>query len=111
MHITITPDNLLTQLGYPHTDALYAQMERTLAATPGFDTFSKHLLNLKDDIAVFEGYIALSNSRDVLKIKSDASHPGEVEAYKETLKKWADKYKVSLEQVGETNTFYILGLA
>ena len=111
MHIDITPENLLIQLGYPVNDVLLAQMQRTLASTQGFDSFSKHLLSLKDEIARFEGYIALSNSRDVLKIKSDASHPEEIEAYKETLKKWADKYKVTFEQVGETNTFYILGLS
>ena len=111
MHIDITPENLLIQLGYPVNDVLLAQMQRTLTATQGFDIFSKHLLNLKDEIARLEGYIALSNSRDVLKIKSDASHPEEIEAYKETLKKWAVKYKVALEQVGETNTFYILGLS
>ena len=111
MHINITPENLLIQLGYPVNDALLAQMERTLSATRGFDTFSKHLLALKDEIARFEGYIALSNSRDVLKIKSDASRPEETEAYKETLSNWSNKYKVTLEQVGETNTFYILGLS
>ena len=111
MHIDITPENLLTQLGYPLNDALLAQMKRSLESTPGFEVFSRHLLSLKDEIARFEGYLALSNSRDVLKIKSDASRPEEIEAYKEILKKWADKYKVSLEQVGKTNTFYILGLA
>ena len=111
MHIDITPENLLTQLGYPLNDALLAQMKHTMETTPGFDAFSRHLLSLKDEIARFEGYLALSNSRDVLKIKSDASRPEEIDAYKAILKKWADKYKVSLEQVGETNTFYILGLA
>ena len=111
MHRDITPENLLIQLGYPVNDALLAQTERTLSATQGFDAFSRHLLSLKDEIARFEGYIALSNSRDVLKVKSDASNPEEIEAYRETLKKWADKYKVTLEQVGETNTFYILGHA
>ena len=111
MHIDITPENLLIQLGYPNNDALLTQMERTLAATSGFDAFSKHVLSLKDEIALFDGYIALSNSRDSLKIKSDATHPEEIQAYKDVLQKWADKYKVTLEQVGKTNTFYILGLS
>jgi len=111
MHIDITPENLLTQLGYPTNDALLAQMKRALEATPGFDHFSRHLMSLKDEIARFEGYIALSNSRDLLKIKSDASRPEEIAAYKETLKKWADKYKVTLEPVNGTHTFYLLGLS
>ena len=111
MHIKITPENLLVQLGYPTNDAMLLQMQRTLDATQGFDQFSKHILSLKDDIARFDGYVALSNSRDVLKIKSDAIHPEEIDAYKEALNKWAEKYKVALEHVTDTNTFYILGLA
>ncbi len=111
MHIDITPENLLIQLGYPVNDVLLEQMQHTLASTQGFDSFSRHLLSLKDEIARFEGYIALSNSRDVLKIKSDATYPEKIHAYKEALQKWANKYKVTLEQVGETNTFYILGLS
>jgi hypothetical protein len=109
MHIDITPENLLIQLGYPVNDAMMAQMERTLTSTKGFDTFSKHILSLKDEIALHDGYIALSNSRDALKIKSDAAQHEEAVAYRETLQKWSEKYKVDLLQVGDTNTFYILG--
>jgi hypothetical protein len=109
MHIDITPENLLIQLGYPVNDALMAQMQRTMEATSSFDAFSKHLLALKDEIEHYDGYLALSNSRDALKIKSDATQVAEVEAYRNVLKKWSDKYKVALQQVGETNTYYILG--
>jgi len=109
MRIDITPENLLIQLGYPVNDAMLAQMERTLAATKNFHAFSGHILSLKDEIARYDGYIALSNSRDALKIKSDATQPEKVEVYRETLLRWSDKYKVTLEQVGDTNTYYILG--
>jgi len=111
MHIDITAENLLIQLGYPVNDIMLAQMQRALDATSGFDQFSKHILSLKDDIARFEGYIALSSSRDILKIKSDANHPEKVEAYKDVLSKWSEKYKVALQHVTGTNTFYILGIA
>jgi len=109
MHIDITPENLLVQLGYPLNDAIRTQMERTMTATKGFETFSSHLLSLKDEIARFDGYMALSNSRDALKIKSDAIQPEKIEAYRETLNHWSNKYKVTLEQVGDSNTYYILG--
>ena len=109
MHIDVTPETLLIQLGYPRSDALLAQMERTIAATDGFETFAHHLLTLKDAIARYEGYIALSNSRDALKIKSDAVQPDEIEAYRQALVHWSDKYKVALEPVGTTATYYILG--
>ncbi len=109
MHIDITPESLLVQLGYPPNDALLAHMKRTLNATPGFDTFSRHLLSLKDDIARFDGYLALSNSRNALKIKCDATHAEKTTAYHDTLKRWAQKYKVTLEPVPGTHTYYILG--
>jgi len=109
MHINITPENLLIQLGYPLNEALLRQMERAIAATRGFDAFSRHLLSLKDEIARFDGYLALSNSRDLLKIKSDAATPEEIDAYREVLNKWAQKYKVTLEAVEGSNTYYLIG--
>jgi len=109
MHIDITPENLLVQLGYPLNEALLKQMERAIAATRGFDTFSRHLLNLKDELSRYEGYLALSNSRDLLKIKSDATRPEEIEAYRAFLDKWARKYKVTLEAVEGSNTYYLIG--
>jgi hypothetical protein len=110
MHIEITPDNLLIQLGYPLNDALRAQMERALNATKGFDTFSRHILSLKDDIAHLDGFIALSNSRDALKIKTNATRPEQIEEYRRILEKWSAKYKVVLEPVEGTATYYIVGL-
>ncbi len=110
MHIDITAENLLIQLSYPVNDVMLAQMQRAMDATSGFDQFSKHILSLKDDLARLDGYIALSNSRDILKIKSDATHPEKIEAYREVLGKWSEKYKVTLQHVAGTNTFYILGI-
>jgi hypothetical protein len=109
MHINITPENLLIQLGYPVNDAMKTQMERTLVATNNFDAFSKHILSFKDELTRYDGYIALSNSRDALKIKSDATQPDEVEAYRKVVLDWGEKYRVKLQQVGKTNTYYILG--
>jgi len=109
MHIEITAENMLIQLGYPTNDALMKQMNRAIETTDNFDMFSKHILSLKDEIAHFDGYIALSNSKDLLKIKCDATSDEIIKAYKDALRHWSDKYKVTLEQVGNTNTYYILG--
>jgi hypothetical protein len=109
MHIDITPENLLIQLGYPVNDAMQAQMEQTLLATKNFDTFSKHIFSLKDELTRYDGYIALSNSRDALKIKSDATQADEVAAYRKVISDWGNKYRVELQQVANTNTYYILG--
>ncbi len=109
MHIDITPETLLVQLGYPVNEAMLAQAERSISSTPNFDSFSKHILSLKDELAHYEGYIALSNSRDALKIKTDSNKKETIEAYSNLLQRWSNKYKVDLEQVSGTNTYYILG--
>jgi hypothetical protein len=110
MHIEWTPETLLTQLGYPlDNDALIAQAARVIDATPGFERFARHLLSLQETIKRWDGYLALSNSRDAVKIKTDAVRPEEIEAYRDALHQWSDKYKVTLEPVEHRNTFYILG--
>ncbi len=109
MHIEFTPENLLVQLGYPANSALIEQSERIIASTGNFNSFSRHLLSLKDELAHFDGYMAFSNSRDALKIKCDSTNSETLAAYTDTLKNWSEKYKVTLENVKGTNTYYILG--
>jgi len=109
MHIDITPENLLIQLGYPANDSTLAQMKRIIANTANFDLFSKHILSLSDEMKRLGGFIAMSNSSDYLKVKTDASQTTEVTPFVDALKKWADKYKVTLEKVEGKQTFYILG--
>jgi len=109
MHIDITPENLLIQLGYQTTPALMTQMETIIANTTGFDTFSKHILSLKDELAHKGGFIAMSNSSDYLKIKTDLTKAEDVAVFVDVLEKWSSKYKVTLKKVEGKNTFYIIG--
>ncbi|WP_456433252.1 hypothetical protein [Nitratifractor sp.] len=109
MNIDITPENLLIQLGYPVNDATLAQMNRIIANTPGFEKFAKHILTLNDEVKRFAGIVAMSNSKDYLKVKTDSKTPEEIDAFTEVVNRWAEKYKVSLEKVDGKNTYYILG--
>jgi len=109
MHIEITPENLLIQLGYQPTPALLKQMESIMENTRNFDAFSKHILSLKDELQHFGGYIAMSNSSNYLKIKSDHSKAEDIAAFEEVLQKWSSKYKVALQKVEGKPTYYILG--
>jgi len=111
MHIEITPENLLIQLGYPTTPATIGQMEAIIANTEHFDSFSKHILSLNDELKHFGGFIAMSNSLPYLKIKTESSREEEVTPFIETLEKWSEKYKVTLKRVEGKNTFYIIGQA
>ncbi len=109
MNIEITPENLLIQLGYQTTPVLMKQMEAIIANTPNFNTFSKHLLSLHDGLQHINGYIAMSNSHDHLKIKTESSSDADFAEFKEILEKWSSKYKVTLNRIEGKPTFYIIG--
>ena len=109
MNIELTPENLLIQLGYPVKEATLAQLQRIIDNTPGFEKFAKHILTLNDEVKRFAGIVALSNSKDYLKVKTDSTNPEEIEAFTEYVTQWAEKYKVALEKVDGKNTYYILG--
>jgi hypothetical protein len=109
MNIELTPENLLIQLGYPVKEATLAQMKRIIDNTPGFDKFAKHILTLNDEVKRFAGVVAMSNSKDYLKVKTDSTIPEEIEAFNEYVQQWAEKYKVALQKVEGKNTYYILG--
>ncbi len=109
MNIEMTPENLLIQLGYPVKEATLAQLQRIIDNTPGFEKFAKHILTLNDEVKRFAGIVALSNSKDYLKVKTDSTSPEEIEAFTDYVTQWAEKYKVALEKVDGKNTYYILG--
>lgn len=110
MHIDITPEAILTQLGYSENDNTVAQIERIINNTKGFNKFSKHIFSLNDALKHMHGFIALSNSNDYLKIKSEEDVSKEImDEFHETIRHWADKYKVTIEKVPGKETYYIIG--
>ena len=110
MHIDMTPEALLTQFDYPVNEHTLEQIRKAIDNTPGFDHFSKHLLSLKDTVSHYSGTIALSNSHPYFKVKCEENNTREmIEAFREAVKKWGEKYKVALQQVGSKPTYYIVG--
>lgn len=110
MHIEMTPEALLTQFDYPVNDHTLAQIHKAIANTPGFNNFSKHLLSLRDALSHYDGIIALSNSHDYFKIKCEESNTEVViNTFREMVINWAQKYKVTLQIVGNKPTYYIIG--
>ena len=110
MHLELTPEALLTQLGYTKTDKSVEQIKKTIANTKGFKNFSKHLLALHDELAHLKGFIALSNSKDVFKIKGSENTSKEIQKeFSELVNHWATKYKIETEKVANKPTYYILG--
>ncbi len=110
MHIDLSPEALLTQLGYATSTQAVEQIKKAIENTKGFENFSKHILSLQDELAHIKATIALSNSKDLFKIKGSQETSKEIqEEFHEMVQHWATKYKINIEQVGNKPTYYILG--
>jgi len=110
MHLELTSEALLKQLGYSVTEQTLKQINRIIDNTKGLEKFLPHLPSFSDALAVEKGYIAMSNSVDHLKIKCDAdSNADNLAAFTELVNRWADKYKLTLKKVENKDTYYIIG--
>ena len=110
MHLDLTPEALLTQLGYTKTEQTLKQINNIIANTKEFEKFSQHIPSFNDSLAVEKGFIAMSNSEDHLKIKCDEDTGADnLSAFTVLVKHWAEKYKLELKQVANKNTYYIIG--
>jgi len=110
MHLDLTPEALLTQLGYTKSEQTLKQINAIIKNTKDFEKFSPHIPSFIDALAVEKGYIAMSNSEDHLKIKCEEDIGADnLSAFTDLVKHWANKYKLELKQVPNKNTYYIIG--
>lgn len=111
MHLDLTPEALLAQLGYIKTEQTLKQINNIIANTEGFEKFSPHIPSFNDALAVEKGFIAMSNSEDHLKVKCNEDISADnLTAFTALVKHWSEKYKLELKQVANKNTYYIIGL-
>jgi hypothetical protein len=109
MDIEITPEMILAQLEYTINDSSIAQAKDAMENTIGFEKFAKHLISLNDSLKHMNAYIALSNHTKLFKIKSENKNEAMLNEFREAVKKWSDKYHVSLETIPNKEVYYILG--
>lgn len=110
MQINLTPEAFLSQLGYSKTEQSLEQIRKIIQNTKGFERFSKHILALHDQLARIKGFVALSNSHDVFKIKGSEDVSREIqEEFTNLINNWSTKYKVELQKVANKSTYYIIG--
>ncbi len=102
-------DAMLTQLGYAPNEALMSQLERIENNTVGYEKIQKHIMDLHDHLKVDGSFIALSNSQDVFKIKIEASSPELTAEAHEKVKRFSDKFKVTVRKLDNKETYYISG--
>lgn len=110
MQIEVTPEVLLSQLGYTKSESSLAHAEKIIQNTKNFDKFAKHLLSLQDFLQHLKAYVALSNTNDYLKIKCDENDACEIldEFHAEVIH-WGGKYNVELQRLEGKHLYYILG--
>ena len=94
---------LLNQLGYNENDATAAQVKRILNNCDGLNLAS--VITLNDHLKPFGGFVAMSGSEDVFKIKSTQEMKENV---LNVIENWAEKNKMNIKKINET-THYILG--
>ncbi|MEY3090911.1 MAG: hypothetical protein RL113_1227 [Pseudomonadota bacterium] len=111
MHLDLTPEAILTQLGYAKNEQTLQQINRIIAHTKGFEKFSQHLPSFNDALALEKGFVAMSNSTDHLKIKcNEDSSADNLSAFEQILKHWSEKYHLDLQKVDGQNTYYLIGI-
>ncbi len=110
MQLDVSPEVLLSQLGYSKSDASLQQAEKMITSTSNFDKFSKHIFSLNDHLKKMNAYIGLSNKTDYLKIKCDENDAEEIlKEFHDEVSHWANKYNVKLEKMDNKPIYYILG--
>ena len=93
---------LLNQLGYNENDATIAQVKRILNNCDGLNLSS--IITLNDHLKPLGGFVAMSGSEDVFKIKNASKTPGALNV----IENWAEKNRINIKKINET-THYILG--
>lgn len=112
MQLAISPEVLLSQLGYAKSDSSLKQATKVINETKDFDKFSKHIISLNDHLKKMNAYVTLSNSTEHLKIKCDENDADEIiEEFHEEVNHWADKYNVKLQKLNNKPVYYILGIS
>ena len=112
MHLEVSPEVILSQLGYSKNSSALEQAQRIIDNTNEFNKFSKHIISFHDQIKKMHAYISLSNSKNYFKIKCDEHDAAQIlEAFHKEVAHWSLKYGVKVQQIDKKPIYYILGKA
>jgi len=110
MQLEMSPEVVLSQLGYSKSDSALKQAEIMINNTKDFEKFAKHIISLNDHLKKMNAYVGFSNKTEYLKIKCDENDSDEIlEEFHNEVSHWANKYNVKLEQLAGKPIYYILG--
>ncbi len=110
MHIDVTPEVLISQLGYSNNEHTLKQMEDAIANTKDFNKFAKHIISLNDTLKHMKAYVALANSEQYFKIKCDEiDAPAILEEFHNEVDHFSNKYHVEIKKLNNKEVYYIIG--
>ncbi|RXJ79396.1 hypothetical protein [Arcobacter sp. F2176] len=111
MQIEMSPEVVLSQLGYSKSESALKQAEVMIKNTKDFEKFAKHIISLNDHLKKMNAYVGFSNKTEYLKIKCDENDSDEIlKEFHNEVSHWADKYGVKVQQISERPIYYILGV-
>jgi hypothetical protein len=110
MHLKVTPEVLISQLGYSRNEHTLQQADDIIKNTKGFNKFAKHIISLNDTLKYFNAFVALSNSKKYLKIKCSNANEKEKKEFHTTLEHFSSKYNIKLEKIPNKEVYYIIGI-
>lgn len=100
---------VLTSLGYTPNDALKAQVKRCIEeaglSVPDLDKIAE----LNEEIKTMGGYVALSNSEDVFKIKCETSDITALKEFNLAVYNWGQENGFKVKKLDGKEVFYIRG--
>ena len=110
MQLEVSPEVILSQLGYSKSDAALKQAQVMIDNTNQFSKFSKHIISFHDQIKKMNAYVGFSNKTDYLKIKCDENDADEIlKEFHEEVAHWGEKYGVTVKQLDKKPIYYIIG--
>ena len=100
---------VLTSLGYTPNDALKAQVKRCIEeaglSVPDLDKIAE----LNEKIKTMGGYVVLSNSEDVFKIKCETSDITTLKEFNLAVYNWGQENGFKVKKLDGKEVFYIRG--
>ncbi len=111
MHLEITPEVLITQLGYSRNEQTQKQVKDIIENTKGFEKFAKHIISLNDNLKHMNAFIAMSNSEKYLKIKCGNTDATEIlKEFHSEVEHFSKKYNVKMKKLDNKEVYYIIGI-
>ena len=110
MHLKITAEVLVSQLGYSRNEQTLKQAKDIIANTQDFSKFAKHIISLNDSLKHLNAFVALSNSEKYLKIKcGNVDAKDLLDEFHNEVKHFSEKYGVKIEKIKNKEVYYIIG--